>query len=133
VIVKIEYNNEIITALLLASFIMTTLKDKEEEVSLIFIPWKHKIKELAIIRNYQIIEKDDDKLDSFINIDSFTSEFKEELPYYTSYLIKNYYGYDFIYYHKGFIANVYQHCFETPLNILYQELPELLKETNNEE
>ncbi len=147
--ILIEYNNREVPAILLARFDMIDnefvsikglfgrVKDvfvpMKHQYCLVFIPWKHREKELAIISIEKAITLDKLNGDDVVSIDKYISPFTEEDPYYAEYKISNFAGYKFIYEYKNYIADIRNQCFMKPLEFLYQHHPELLKEEFDEE
>ncbi len=99
---------------------------------LIFIPWKHKMKDLKLVPadSVWIIGREDER---FIEVEQFCSHFNLELPYATEYDVESFHGFDFAYEDNSFIANVYNELTAKPLEILYKELPELAELEFDEE
>ena len=69
-----------------------------------------------------------DKLigNDIVSVEKYISPFEQENPYHKEYQISNFIGYNFIYEYKNFIADIRNHCFDKPLEILYYYKPELL-------
>lgn len=147
--ILIKYNNREVPAILLARFDMVDkefvsvkglfgkIKDIftpiQRQYCLVFIPWKHKEKELALISIYDVITIDKLVGNDIVSIEKYISPFTEENPYYAEYKISNFVGHRFVYDYKNFIADIRNQCFEKPLEILYQHYPELLQEEFDEE
>ena len=95
---------------------------------LIFIPGKHKMKQLAIVRRENIcppIVPPDD----WMTVDKFMSAFViEEAGYRKEIEVRRFEGFDFIYQNKNFIADVEYDNYDAALDILYREMPWLLNE-----
>ena len=145
----IKYNNREVPAFLLARFDMIDneivsvkglfgkIKDVFAPVNhqycLVFIPWKHREKELLLLSMRDIITIDKLIGNDIVSIEKYISPFTEEDPYYAEYKISNFVGYKFIYEYKNYIADIRNQCFTKPLEILYQHHPELLQEEFDEE
>ena len=149
VTILIQYGNREIPAFLLARFNMVDnefvsvrgflgrIKDiltpLDRQYCLVFIPWKHKAKELSIVSVQDVITIDKLVGDDIVSVEKYVSPFTEEDPYYAEFKISNFVGYKFVYEYKNFIANIRNQCFTTALEILYQNHPELLHEEFDEE
>ena len=149
VTILIQYGNREIPAILLARFNMVDnefvsvrgflgrIKDiltpLDRQYCLVFIPWKHKAKELSIVSVQDVITIDKLVGDDIVSVEKYVSPFTEEDPYYAECKISNFVGYKFVYEYKNFIANIRNQCFTTALEILYQHHPELLHEEFDEE
>lgn len=144
--ISVKYNNREIHAILLAHFHMIDnefvsvfgrIKDffapKRRQYCLLFLPWKHQIKELALVSMKDVITIDKLIGDDIVSVDAYVSPFTEEDPYYREYQISNFVGYKFIYEYKNCIADIRNRCFTKPLELLYQHHPELLQEAFDEE
>ena len=138
----IKYNNREVIAVLLARFDMMdnefvsvkglfgrtkeVLMPMNRQYCLVFIPWKDKEKELALISVCDIITMDKLIGNDIVSVEKYISPFEQENPYHKEYQISNFIGYNFIYEYKNFIADIRNHCFDKPLEILYYHKPELL-------
>ena len=147
--ISIKCNNREIPAILLARFnmmdnefisvkgvfgrIKNLLAPMENQYCLVFIPWKHHIKELSLIHIQDVITIDKLVGDDIVSIEKYISPFTEEDPYYAECEISNFVGYKFVYEYKNYIADIRNQCFTKPLEILYQHHPELLHEEFDEE
>ena len=147
--ILIKINNREIPAILLARFDMVDnefvsvkgLFGKTKDVftpmnhqyCLVFIPWKHREKELLLVSIKDVITIDKLIGNDIVSIEKYISPFTEEDPYYAECKISNFVGYKFIYEYKNYIANIRNQCFKKPLEILYQHHPELLQEEFDEE
>ena len=100
---------------------------------LVFIPWKHSAKELAIIDDSDVLSQDFSVPTQWIGIDEFISPYIEEDPYYDEYEITDFSGYPFVAENKNFIANVMQYDSTSVLEYLFKHFPELLEATDAEE
>lgn len=141
----LDINGKNIECILLATFAMETEKEetkkflcfnynkyvkKYREMALVFIPWKYNLKELRIVYLEELSSLDYSYTSELIKIDNFTSPFEEELPYRVEYLIKDFNGYKFVYEYKNFIANIKQQTPNKCFELLYKELPDLVKIDN---
>lgn len=147
--ILIKYNNREIIAVLLARFnmidnelisikglfgrIKDILTPTERQYCLVFIPWKHQTKELALISMRDVVTLDKLIGDDIVSAEKYISPFTEEEPYYMEYKISDFVGYKFIYDYRNFIGDIRNQCFTKPLEILYQRHPELLQEEFDEE
>ena len=144
--ILIKYNNREVPAILLAHFNMVDNEFKglfgrikdifvsvNRQYCLVFIPWKHKVKELALISMSDVITIDKLIGNDIVSVEKYISPFTEEDPYYAECKISNFIGYKFIYEYKNYIADIRNQCFKKPLELLYQHHPELLKEEFDEE
>ena len=113
--------------------VKNVLTDTERSYCLVFIPWKHQEKELALIPVRDVITLDKLVGDDIVVIEKFISPFTEENPYYAEYKILDFIGYKFIYDYKNFIADIRNQCPTKPLEMLYQHYLELLQEEIDEE
>lgn len=139
----IKYNDKEVNAVLLAQFDMVDnemisvkgllgrikhiFSPVKRQYCLVYIPWKHQEKELALVCLNDVITFDKLIGDDVISIESYISDFTKEEPYYTEYKISDFVGYKFIYDYRSFVADVKNQCFTKPLEILYQHYPQLLK------
>ena len=147
--ISIKCNNREIPAILLARFnmmdnefisvkgiygrIKNLLAPMENQYCLVFIPWKHHIKELALISIQDVLTVGKLIGDDIVSVEKYISPFTEEDPYYAECKISNFVGYKFIYEYRNYIADIRNQCFTKPLEILYQHHPELLHEEFDEE
>ena len=147
--ILIKYNDKETSAFFLARFdmvdkevvsqkglfgkIKNVLVDTKSPYYLMFIPWKHREKELALIPVRDVIIVDKRVDEDMVSVKKYISPFTEELPYYTEYEISDFVGYKFICDYKNFIADIRNQCFNKPLEILYQHYPQLLHEEFDEE
>ena len=93
----------------------------------IFIPWKHQIKELREVDEKYIVNPQSFNTDeTWIKIDKFVSETCDGYIYPLSLEVKDFVGYEFMYDNNSFIANLCLHEFEDCLRILYKNMPEVL-------
>lgn len=147
--ILIRYNDKEVPAFFLARFNMTdkeavsqkglfgrvkhVLTDTERTYCLVFIPWKHSEKELALISIQNVITSDIQIDEAMASVEKYISPFTEENPYYAEYKISDFVGYKFIYEYKNFIADIRNQCPTKPYEILYHLHPELLNEDFDEE
>lgn len=95
---------------------------------IVFIPWKHALKDIVFISEEQILSIDRVEDDNWIKIDSYVSKFIKEEPYYCEYQIENFNGYKFIYDDNEFIANIRNGLKKYCLDTLYNNLPSIIEE-----
>ena len=100
---------------------------------LVYIPWKHLLKELVLINKKDVISKEYNKDLKWISIDKFESEYNCESPYISIHQIENFKGYDFIYNHKSFLANIINKDYSETYDILYKNIPSILNEEFDED
>lgn len=100
---------------------------------IVFIPWKHALKDIVFISERQILSIDRVVDDNWINIDSYISKFVKEEPYYCEYEIENFNGYKFIYDDNEFIANIRNGLTKYCLETLYNNLPSIIEEEFDED
>ena len=103
------------------------------KVYIVFIPWKHALKDIVFISEGQILSIDRVEDDNWINIDSYISKFVKEEPYYCEYEIENFNGYKFIYDDNEFIANIRNGLKKYCLETLYNNLPSIIEEEFDED
>lgn len=146
--IKIRLYGKEINAILLAHFnILHTIEVEKKvllffkretktqiksNVFLVFIPFKHQEKELAIIELEDVVDFEQLEGSDILHIENFISPFTKEHPYYNEYKIENFIGHEFIYTNKEFIADTVNRLYE-PLEILYKHKPELLQIEIDEE
>ncbi len=99
---------------------------------IVYIPWKHAMKDVVYINERNVISIDYFYEDNWINIDTFISKFIKEKPYYCEYTINNFSGYKFIY-DNGFIANLRNGLSKYSLETLYSNLPAIIEEEFDED
>lgn len=93
----------------------------------VFIPWKHQLKELREVDEKDIINPQSFNADeTWIAKDKFISETYDGYIYPLSLEVKDFVGYKFIYDNNSFIAKLCLHEFEDCLTILYKNMPEAL-------
>ena len=142
--VLIQYNNQEVEAILLAHFKMADneLAEKkglfgllkrsvtpiERKYCVVFLPWKHAEKELALVPASDVKSAVEITGDDVVNVSEYISRFSQESPYYTEYKVSDFVGYKFIFDNKNFIADIKNQCTAKPIEVLYQNYPELLQE-----
>ena len=147
--IQVQYEMKEISAFFLARFdmavneafskrtffgrIKTIFVPAERPYCLVFIPWKHRMKELALIPMQDVLLFDASAYEDVVSVEKYISPFTQEYPYYEEYTISNFIGYQFLYDYKSFIADVNNELPERPLEILYQLHPELLEEEFDDE
>ncbi len=147
--ILVKYNNREVPAILLARFNMVDNKfvfvkglfgrirdvfaPMRRRYCLAFIPWKHREKELVLVSVGDVITIDKLVGNDIVSVERYVSPFTEEEPYYAEYKISNFVGHRFVYDYKNFIADIRNQCFAKPLEILYQQHPELLQEELDED
>lgn len=106
------------------------LRTLNTPVYVVFIPWKHQLKELREVDEKYIINPQSFNVDeTWITKDKFISETSETYDGYmypSSLEVKDFVGYKFIYENNSFIAKLCLHEFEDCLTILYKNMPEAL-------
>lgn len=107
----------------------TMIKRKE---FLVFVPWKHALKEITCVDESMVISKENTPTD-WTHVDHYTSEFDKELPYISEFEVENFYGYSFLSEEKNLLSNIKNGYHQDALNILYQHLPDILFEEFDEE
>lgn len=104
------------------------VKKTNSPLYIIFIPWKHQIKEIVEIDEHYILEIDGLlKEEDWINVDSYTSSVLEHNEYEVSIKVKNFNGYKFIYDNNSYIVNLLLSNNKENLELLYKIYPELLE------
>ncbi len=148
--ITFNYDGIITKGILLAEFIETIsvpvekkflffkhyskVTDKRKfKVYIVFIPWKHALKDIVFISERQILSINRVEDDNWIKIDSYISKFIKEEPYYCEYEIENFNGYKFIYDDNEFIANIRNGLKEYCLETLYNNLPSIIEEEFDED
>ena len=103
-------------------------KKTNSPIYIIFIPWKHQIKEIVEIDEHYVLEIDGLlKEEDWINVDSYTSSVLEHNEYEVSIKVKNFNGYKFIYDNNSYIVNLLLSNNKENLELLYKIYPELLE------
>lgn len=149
VIIQFRYQERIISGILLGKYqrphdevysvkkrflwktkIIYKHKTRNTPLYLIFVPWRHKEKELIEVDEKYIIDPEAIQMDkTWINIDKFSSERTESFDNYSwneSIEVNNFTGYKFMYDHNSFMINLCLHEWWEPLMIIYQNIPQLL-------
>ena len=104
------------------------VKKTNSPLYIIFIPWKHQIKEIVEIDEHHVLEIDGLlKEEDWINVDSYTSSVLEHNEYEVSIKVKNFNGYKFIYDNNSYIVNLLLSNNKENLELLYKTYPELLE------
>ena len=110
------------------------VKKTNSPLYIIFIPWKHQIKEIVEIDENYVLEIDGLlKEEDWIYVDSYTSSVLEHNEYEVSIKVKNFNGYKFIYDDNEFIANIRNGLTEYCLETLYNNLPSIIEEEFDED
>ena len=106
---------------------LVSIDKRKFKMYIVFIPWKHQLKELREVDEKYIINPQSFNADeTWITKDKFTSETYDGYIYPSSLEVKDFVGYKFIYDNNSFIANLCLHEFEDCLTILYKNMPEVL-------
>ena len=104
------------------------VKKTNSPLYIIFIPWKHQIKEIVEIDENYVLEIDGLlKEEDWINVDSYTSSVLEHNEYEVSIKVKKFNGYKFIYDNNSYIVNLLLSNNKENLELLYKTYPELLE------
>ncbi len=91
----------------------------------VFIPWKHRMKEIVEIDEKYIVNPESLKFDeAWINIDKFISKSYSGSVCCESIQINNFVGYPFVYEKNNFLIDLYS---SDNLTVLYNNLPEFLE------
>lgn len=91
----------------------------------IFVPWKHREKEIVEIPERRIIDPYSLNLpNDWRKIDYFVSEAYDDI-YHASVEVNNFVGYPFIGDYNHFVFNMASYEFTNNLELLYQNMPEL--------
>ena len=150
--IKINLNGQVVEAILLAKFSMKVnvykkkitkflwikkakliTEHKFTDFCMVYIPWKHRMKEIVLVKNELVIENNLTFIDktNIVKIDSFKTicgDYTNSEMY-----VKNFEGYDFIYADRNFIGNVYEYDTEQCLSLLYKNIPEIISEKYDDE
>ena len=149
VIIQFHYDERIVSGILLGKYerphdevysvkkkflwkTKITYKQKTLNTPLyvIFIPWKHKEKELIEVDEKHIINPEAIQIEeTWINVDAFTSERTESFDNHSwseSIEVNDFVGYKFMYDNNSFMINLCLHDWWENLTILYKEMPQLL-------
>lgn len=100
---------------------------------IVFIPWKHAIKDIVFIDERQILSIEKEIDNGWINIDYYVSKFNKEDPYFCEYEIENFSGYKFVYDYNEFIANIRNGLKKYCLETLYNNFPSIINEEFDED
>ncbi len=105
---------------------------------IIFVPWKHREKELTEVDEKYIVNPETVQIDeTWIKIANFVSEKVEsfnDYSYREGIEVNNFVGYKFIYDNNNFMINLRLHEWHEALTVLYQHMPDLLNiDLNNNE
>lgn len=103
-------------------------KDRKFKIYLVFIPWKHAVKDIVFIDERQIISIDHCSEVEWIIIDRFISKYTKD-----EYVIENFKGYKFIYDNNEFIANLRNGLGKYYLETLYSNIPSIIEEEFDED
>lgn len=94
---------------------------------IIFIPWKHKEKELVEVDEKYILNLNSIEFEEeWIEVSSFVSKSFDGDIYHASMEVNKFRGYKFIYDYNSFIINMVLYETHKNLELLYKYLPELL-------
>ena len=95
---------------------------------IIFIPWKHKEKELVEVDEKYILNLNSIEFEEeWIEVSSFVSKSFDGDIYYASMEVNKFRGYKFIYDYNSFIINMVLYETHKNLEVLYKHLPKLLE------
>lgn len=95
---------------------------------IIFIPWKHKEKELVEVdEKYTLNLNSIEFEEEWIEVGSFVSKFFNGYIYHASMEVNKFRGYKFIYDYNSFIINMVLYETHRNLEVLYKHLPKLLE------
>lgn len=93
----------------------------------IFIPWKHKEKELVEVDEKYIVNPESVKMDeTWIKIDNFISKAYDGNIYHAGMKVNNFIGYKLMYDNNSFMINLCLHESWDNLTTLYKNMPEIL-------
>ena len=102
------------------------------DFALVFIPWKHREKQLAMVRMDSVLSPVAPRKD-WVTVRSCVSVYEDE-PYYRSEVeVRNFVGYKFICDNNNFIAALRNGENYDPLTALYENMPYLLDEEIEDE
>lgn len=94
----------------------------------IFIPWKHREKEIVVVDETDMIHPETIQLDeTWIAIDKFISKYFDGQIYHASLEVRNFVGYNFMYENNSFIINLLLHEAWDNLTVLYKNIPQILE------
>lgn len=145
-IINFEYDGQIVKGILLGKYrrpheVVHTVEkkffgkkkviDKWRKVHsflyIIFIPWRHQLKEIVEVDEKYILNDDIIVLDDeWVSIDKYISESNDEY-YAPSVMVKEFTGYKFIYENNSFIIDLVLHENHNNLSIIYKNIPEMLE------
>ena len=145
-IIKFEYDGQIVKGILLGKYrrpheVVHTVEKKffgkkkvvdkwrksNSFLYIIFIPWRHQLKELVEIDEKYILNTDSiDFNDEWVSIDKYISESNDEC-YAPSVVVKEFTGYKFMYENNSFIIDLVLHENHNNLAIIYKNIPEMLE------
>lgn len=93
----------------------------------IFIPWKHREKELVEVDEKYIVNPESVQRDeAWIKKDKFVSKTYDGDIYHAGMKVNDFTGYKFMYDNNSFMINLCLHETRDNLTILYKNMPELL-------
>ncbi len=101
-------------------------RKRKQRFFLVFLPWKHREKELALLPA-EAVTVTAGTPRGFVRVARFVSHFTEEWPYAADFVIENFHGLALVFETGDFIANVYEQCVERPLSVLYAAYPSILE------
>lgn len=108
-------------------------KPKKKLCLLVFIPWKHKEKQLEIIPEENILCDFNNYNNDWINIQKFTSNYSDiDSLYKSSVVVEDFYGDKIIVDNSSFIASYFEGEYYYCLDVLYKNMPSLAKEEFDE-
>ena len=97
----------------------TKVIHEERKKYLVFIPYRHAIKEVVEIDENELLSMECSLPNDFIKIAAFTSKYVIEEPYCWEYRIKEFCGYEFLARDVYFIGNIINDCQNDCLEVLY--------------
>lgn len=104
------------------------VKKTNSPLYIIFIPWKHQLKEIIEIDESYVLEIDELlKEEDWISVDSYISSVLEHNEYEVSIKVNNFNGYKFIYENNSFIVDLMLSDTKDNFYILYKKHPEFLE------
>lgn len=107
----------------------TILKRRRENAPfyVVFVPWKHKEKELMEIEEKQIVNLQSVRADAeWIQKDEYVSKIYDGPICHASMKVVDFAGYPFLYENNSFVINLCLREREDNLKILYEHMPEVL-------
>ena len=146
IVVNFEHNGQITKGILLGKYrrphevvhtvekkffgkkkVIDKLRKSNSFLYIIFIPWRHQLKELVEIDEKNILNTESIILnDEWMFVDKYTSESDDEY-YAPSVVVNEFIGYRFIYENNSFIIDLVLHEYNNNLAILYKNIPEMLE------